>query len=409
MSKIRVALLAPWMQSGGVETYLLRLARFLEQQQNIELEIVVTQEKGSWFERIAEYGLQARFIDGMHWTSPARHMRRILRWLTDNPYDVILINHDKLTQTILPRLPERTVVIPVIHNDHENIYSIAGMNHDAWNCAVTVSQRLYQVASQRLPENSFCCIPHGVELPDAESLRRRQAFSHPLQLLFVGRLDHDQKGVLLLPDIIRRCHERGMQVHLAIAGIGGDEERLHSACEHDREVSSRIRFYGEIPLTDAYNLMLNAHVLLFPSFFEGFGLTVVEAQGCGCVPVASRLPGTTDTTVKDGITGLLVEPGDVEAMVDAIYTLYNDQDRWQRMSAAAHNHVADHFSIEKMGQAYLDLITDAMAGKYPLPCPRSADHVLDTSLLTPRDYRLIWPRDIERTLRRLLWGRFMHR
>lgn len=405
MSKIRVALLAPWMRPGGVETYLLRLASFLAQQPDIEADIVITQERGPWFERIAQRRLPVQVIDGMRWTTPTRHTRRILRCLTDHPYDIIFVNHDKLTQTILPHLPERTVVIPVFHNDAEEVYATGCANADAWNLAIAVSRQVAHGVSLRLPRRPVRYIPNGVDLPDGVAWQQRQPFARPLQLLFIGRLSHAHKGVLFLPDIMRGCLERGMPVTLAVAGTGGDGERLRAACEADDAVKSRVRFYGSLPLPDVYNLMLDSHVLLFPSFYEGFPLTLLEAQGCGCVPIASRLPGITDVAVEEGNTGLLVETGDVGGMVDAVRDLYTDPDGWQRMSTAAHAHVAQHYSTETMGQAYLDVIAEMMAGKYPLPHPRTADATLDTSLLTPRDFRPVWPRELERAIRRWLRGR----
>jgi len=75
-------------------------------------------------------------------------------------------------------------------------------------------------------------------------------------------------------------------------------------------------------------------IFLFPSFFEGFGKAPLEAMARGMVVVASCTGGMRDI-IRDGETGRLIEPGQVNAFVDAIETLQLQSDQAQQMSMAA--------------------------------------------------------------------------
>jgi hypothetical protein len=135
-----------------------------------------------------------------------------------------------------------------------------------------------------------------------------------------------------------------------------------------------------------YGLLLQSHVLLMPSYFEGLPIALLESLACGCVPVVSRLPGITDTAVEDGKTGMLAEIGNVNAYAAAVASLYNDPARWSRMSRAAHESAGRRFSVDAMGRSYMRLITDALNGRYPLPRRRMDQRAVDLSVFSWKDF-----------------------
>jgi glycosyltransferase involved in cell wall biosynthesis len=95
-------------------------------------------------------------------------------------------------------------------------------------------------------------------------------------------------------------------------------------------------------------------VFAFPSIAEGFGLALVEAMACGVCVVASAAGGIPEV-VADGVSGLLVPPGDHAALAAAILRLLTDCELAQRVSANAIRVVSDSFGIEKMASQVSDL------------------------------------------------------
>jgi hypothetical protein len=96
----------------------------------------------------------------------------------------------------------------------------------------------------------------------------------------------------------------------------------------------------------------------------------------------------------DGETGLLVEVENVAGFADAITRLYNDPAKWSQMSSAAYETAKRRYSVEAMGRSYLDLITDALNGQYPLPRPRKDQQGFDPRVFAWRDFVPDWAREI---------------
>jgi glycosyltransferase involved in cell wall biosynthesis len=84
-----------------------------------------------------------------------------------------------------------------------------------------------------------------------------------------------------------------------------------------------------------------------PSRYETFPMTLLEAYACGKPIVASRVSGLKDL-VKDGETGLLFEPGNVEQLAKSIFNLLNGNDAAKEMGLKGKNFVRENFTIEKV-------------------------------------------------------------
>jgi glycosyltransferase involved in cell wall biosynthesis len=382
----RVAFVTYAMQCGGMEAALLRLGTYLREQGS-EVEILTTIEPGEWFGRVAEVHLKAHHIAGydqLTTLAPLLHSLRVRRKLIAGNYDVIFLNHDRHAQAGLARLPEHVVAIPILHNDVDEIYEVGCGNQNAWNVAVAVSPKVASRARHTVPNRPVVEIPYGVEAPSAAVWESRRKFSTPLELIFIGRLDHTQKGILWLPEIYRACLDRGMEATLTIVGDGPDAQRLdRKLAQYDLQNTVR-RARGLTP-EQVYGVLLQSHILLMPSYYEGLPIALMESLVCGCVPVVSRLPGITDVMIENGKTGMLVDVEHVAGFVEAIATIYNDPRRWANMSSAAHEVAQHKYSVEAMGRSYLDLITDALNGSYPLPRARKHQRALDLSVFSWRN------------------------
>jgi len=375
------------MYCGGMEAVLLRLGRYLRQQ-GCDVEAITTVEPGEWFGRLSELQIKAHHVAGYsasNFLVPLLHSLRVGSKLADGKYDVVFLNHTRHAQASIARLPENVVVIPVLHNDAAEIYDVGCGNQDAWNVAVGVSPKVVATARRRVPHRPVMEISSGVELPGAALWQRRRAFGKHIELIFVGRLEHAQKGVLWLPEIYQACLDRGVDATLTIVGDGPDSEELQRKLS-DYGLQDRTRHLKGLTPDQVYSRLLDAHILLMPSHSEGLPIVLLESQACGCVPVVSRLPGITDAAAEDGKTALLVEVGDVAGFAAAVASLYSDPARWSHMSSAGHERVGREFSVEAMGRSYLQLITDALNGRYPLPRPRKHQRSVDLRLFSWRDF-----------------------
>lgn len=382
VESIRVGLVTYAMRAGGMETFLLRLGKYLARQ-GMEVDIVTTIEQGAWFERIADYQINAIHIPGLR--EGARFQNIIHSWrvgqvLRDRKYDVIFLNHATYAQASIGMLPDKVVVIPIFHNDHEAIYKVGCSNKQAWNVAVGGSPKIVDTLCDRISDRPVKLIPYGVELPSEEAWKTRKGYRRPLQLMFVGRLFHQQKGIFSLPEILLGCKDRGIELRLTIVGEGPDGPQLVQDFE-TKGLNQIVQFAGTLPPEQVHTQLLNAHVIIMPSFFEGLPIALLDSLACGCVPVVSHLPGITDYVIEDGINGRLVPVGEVAGFVDAIVSIASNPGIWQQMSDAAHHSAVQRFSVEAMGETYLRLIKQGLAGEYPLPISRRWQLPIDVRML----------------------------
>ena len=401
----RIALVTWSLPGGGVEIYLLRLGEYLVRH-GYQVDIITTEEPGEWFDRIEPRGIRGVPIEGRQSSTHVQHALRIARQLVNGNYRVIFLNNAYAAQTALNILPDNVVAIPVLHGDIDLVYQKYCANPTAWNVAVAVSPKVQSEAQRRVPNRPVLFIPNGVHLPSVEAWQQRRRFGYPLKLAYIGRLDHEMKGIFFLPDILDGCLNRGMDVQLTVAGDGPDGDALIQAFK-ERGSHQRVVFLGKITIEQVYKTYLDAHVMLMPSFSEGLPTVLLEAQACGCVPIASFLREITDVVVTDRETGLLVDIGDVEGFVNAIAELYHHPDRWNQCSTAAHERSVGEFSVEAMGQSYQRLIQDCLAGRYPLLHGKRGWFPLDITMLSFKDFIPFWarrsiPKWINRNVRYLL-------
>src|SRR5262249_50300450 len=133
---------------------------------------------------------------------PISHAVKVCRFLRSQHYDVVLLNHCIQIAPAVSLLPETMTVIPVVHNDEDWVYHVACASARAWDVAVGVSARVSEVMKARLPQCQIRTIVNGVDLPYTQDRRSHSGPAGEFNMLFVGRLAHEQKGVLLLPEIL---------------------------------------------------------------------------------------------------------------------------------------------------------------------------------------------------------------
>ncbi|MCX7592014.1 MAG: glycosyltransferase [Kiritimatiellae bacterium] len=116
-------------------------------------------------------------------------------------------------------------------------------------------------------------------------------------------------------------------------------------------------FRGDVPA-----LLRTFDVFAYPTTTEGFGLALVEAMAAGVPVVASNVGGVPEV-VTNGVTGLLVEFGDVEAFRAEIVRLLNDRALCRRLVAAAEKAVSSRFTVRRMADEYAAVYQRLAAGR----------------------------------------------
>jgi colanic acid/amylovoran biosynthesis glycosyltransferase len=170
----------------------------------------------------------------------------------------------------------------------------------------------------------------------------------PLRVLCVGTL-HEVKGQAGLVEAIGQLAERGVNVTCRLVGDGPDRAML------ERRVAAaglggRVVLVGARARPGVLAELAAADVLAAPSVptrrgkREGIPVVLIEAMSSGVAVVASDLSGIPEL-VEDGVTGLLVAPGDVAALAGALQALSDDPALRARLGRAARERVLAEFDV----------------------------------------------------------------
>lgn len=166
------------------------------------------------------------------------------------------------------------------------------------------------------------------------------------RLLFLGTLI-PEKGPQVLLEALARLTARHRGLTLTVVGDGPEP---FVAELRRRAAELPVTFLGRLDRADVIDAYRNHDLLVFPSVWdEPFAVVPLEGMAMGLLIVASRAGGTTEV-VADGETGRLVEPGDAEALADAIAFAVSDPSAAASLAAAGQARVRQEHGFS----AFLD-------------------------------------------------------
>jgi len=108
---------------------------------------------------------------------------------------------------------------------------------------------------------------------------------------------------------------------------------------------ARVKLLGWVEGSAKAGLLDQAGVFLLPSYNEGLPVALLEAMAHG-VPVVATRVGAIPDAVTDGETGYLIEPGDVDALVDRVSRLLADPDHAARLASRARNQTLATYGVQ---------------------------------------------------------------
>jgi glycosyltransferase involved in cell wall biosynthesis len=176
-----------------------------------------------------------------------------------------------------------------------------------------------------------------------------------VNVVFLGLIGK-KKGVFDLVRAVPIVRKQVPQARFFLAGDGDIDAVRDLALSLG--VSEAVHLPGWVAGRDKDALLASADVLVLPSHFEGLGLCILEAMAYGVPVIATRVGGIPDV-VEDGVTGLLVEPGDVERLADRLVALLLDAELRQRVRVAAFKRVRERYSVEAVFEAIRQCYYDA--------------------------------------------------
>ena len=210
-------------------------------------------------------------------------------------------------------------------------------------------------------------VPNGVDVAvfrpqDKEPVRRALGLPDGLLACAVGRLNRE-KGFEIAISAVARLAAGRPDLHLVVVGDGEERaglERLAAGLE----VGERVIFVGAVEPTAVADYLAAADLFVFPTRRDEAGpLVLPQAMACSLPVVASRIGGIPEVVAPAGgaPAGVLVPPGDVDALARAVDELARDARRRAELGRAARDRAVAEYSIERMTERTVAVYRAAIA------------------------------------------------
>ena len=193
-------------------------------------------------------------------------------------------------------------------------------------------------------------------VPDPGPPPERSGRPGPSRLLFLGHLS-ERKGVGELLAALARPALSARDWRLDLAG-GGEVERFRARAR-ELGLSERCRFHGWLGQEATFELLRTADILVLPSHAEGQAMALLEAMAHGLAILATPV-GAHLEAVTDGVSALLVPPGEVDALEAALLRLVDEPALRARLGRAARARYLEAFAIEAYARRLAELYARAL-------------------------------------------------
>ncbi len=208
-----------------------------------------------------------------------------------------------------------------------------------------------QVLNLGIPSSRLIIIPNGINIDDYVKFKHSNKNSD--RIVCPNKVFYPKKGQDLL---IRAFAESNCRKVSKLYLIGQGETKFKKYClELVREfkLEGRVTFVDFLSKRELMNVIRNSSFCVFPSLYEGFGITILEAMACG-KPIISTCFGGPNDFIIDGKNGLLVNPRDIKSMSVALDSLAISLVKRSEIGRQA-SLTAREFSWKTISQKYISV------------------------------------------------------
>jgi glycosyltransferase involved in cell wall biosynthesis len=212
--------------------------------------------------------------------------------------------------------------------------------------------KLYEVDPEKIK-----VIYHGFSAPEKSFQfikTEKDKISSSPYLLFLGRLEtkKNTRGLIRAFDLLKEKYRLPHKLILAGPrgyGYKSVKNRINTS-RHKEDIIEK----GYVSREEKWRLLKNAELFLFPSFYEGFGLPILEAQSAGCPVITSNLSSMSEIAGK---SAFLVNPERIEEITEAIYKIIKDQRHRENLTRKGYQNIK-RFSWQKCADETLRALVE---------------------------------------------------
>lgn len=310
--------------------------------------------------RLRSLGNTARVVGGL---------RRIIREL-----GIDLVHASENTALPYASLAARSTGTPYVWHIHSPLMArsreerlVAALLRRLPPARIVFTSPAAQAKTMALPGVPASVVYPGVDVVECRSgvaERARQALGVPDGVPVVSMFARvvAEKGPQVFVEALRLLASTHPELHGIICGPGDPRSAFWQGLERRRDeygLAGRLHIAGDVRPPLKHDVVALSDVVLHPSLAESFGLAVLEAMAAGKPVVASEVDGPR-ILIRPGVDGLLVEPGDPQALAGAVAGLLDDPVRRADLGARA-SAAAERFGIDRT-VAEIEAVWDEVLG-----------------------------------------------
>lgn len=352
---------------GGSERLAWQIASALNRRGRYRCLMYAVEEDGPMAGMLAAEGIPSRSFSRRRKLDVPLIVRLASRFRRDG---VQVVHTHHVGQLLNAGVAGRLAGAKVVHTEHE-FYSLtrgrtrfllralSTLAHGVTGVSGAVTQFLR--CEVGIPASKLATVANGVDIARFECARGvdRSVLGCDEDDVLVGciaRLE-PEKGHRVLLEAFSRVRSDHPCAKLWLIGDGGEGSRLRTRAE-ELGLNGSVRFLGM--REDVQRWIAACDVIALASTREGLPMVVLEAMAAG-KPVVATAVGAVSEAVQDGSTGVLVPPGDVDALETALKGLITAGERRRAMGQRAVARVKSLYSFERSLEAY-EAIYDELSG-----------------------------------------------
>lgn len=288
-------------------------------------------------------------IISLPWRNYASHLTDNLRFRLPRDFDLIIedeLNHPSLL--FANRVPRHFPVISLVHHLRcselrpkwqNDLYRIIEKKYlHSVDGFIFNSKTTQRVVNSVVENSKQAIVTHPptdrfYELVISEEEVRGRVKSNELRILFLGNVIRRKGLHTLLKAVERQTSKVRVEVVGGLAAEPKYAEEMRRFVTVNR-LSSMVTFHGTLDKEPLAEKFRNAHLLVVPSSYEGFGIVYLEGMGFG-LPAIGTTAGAAGEVITHGVDGYLIEPDDDVTLARILDELANDREVLTRLSLNA--------------------------------------------------------------------------